>query len=376
MADFKKKKVCILQNGLARGGTDTFVVNLCKGLDKNKFDITVVNPSDKDSSRVRESEILSSGAKIVHTFPLTGIKGKLLHFFKLYKFLKFEKIDIFQTNIDLFNGPNLLIAWLAGVPVRCCHSHNSRQNREFKQGFTFSLRMYQWMMRKMCLWFSTHKCGCSQSAMSFLYPEYNWEKNNYPTIIQNGIDLHHFQELIDFVSKKKELGLTAPKHILTIGHFIKQKNPGFTAKVFAELSQVRSDVDLLWVGEGELKESIVDFFKKRNLLDRVHFLGYRSDINEIMQCSDLFILPSNFEGLGIVAIEAQAAGLSCILSKNVPPEANCGAALYMSLDDTEQWLVSINRILNGETMLTVDPYRLNKFSIEYMSRQMTEVFES
>ena len=121
-------KVCILQNGLARGGTDTFVVNLCKGLDRQKFDITVVNPSTRPGSMVREPDILDTGAKIVHTSDLgKGHLSKFIHFIRLYKLLRTEKYDVFQTNVDLFNGPNLFVAWLAGVPVRCCHSHNTMQ---------------------------------------------------------------------------------------------------------------------------------------------------------------------------------------------------------------------------------------------------------
>ena len=74
-----KVKVCILQNGLARGGTDTFVVNLCKGLDKDKYDLTVVNPCNRPESLIREPEVIAAGAKIIHTHPLSGVKGKLKH---------------------------------------------------------------------------------------------------------------------------------------------------------------------------------------------------------------------------------------------------------------------------------------------------------
>lgn len=82
-------KVCILQNGLARGGTDTFVVNLCKGLNSNKYDITVINPSNKKESLVREPEVLQTGARIIHTSPLNrGLISKIRHLVMLYQILK------------------------------------------------------------------------------------------------------------------------------------------------------------------------------------------------------------------------------------------------------------------------------------------------
>lgn len=148
----KKIKVCILQNGLARGGTDTFVVNLCSSIDKNKFNITVINPNAKTNER--ESDLLNSGVDLVHTSPLSGIYSTLKHFVMLYRVLRAKRFDVFQTNVDLFNGPNLFIAWLAGVPIRCCHSHNSMQQRELVEGRTLAIRLYQNFMRFLCWHFA------------------------------------------------------------------------------------------------------------------------------------------------------------------------------------------------------------------------------
>lgn len=371
------KKLCILQNGLARGGTDTFVVNLCRGLDKSKFDITVVNPSNRAISVVREPDVLATGAKIFHTTPLTSFRGKLKHLIQLYSFLKKEKIDIIQTNIDLFNGPNLMVAWLAGVPLRCCHSHNGKQNKELDNGLTLPLKMYQKCMLWMCKVFSNRQCACSEDAMNFLYPDINWHAHNYPSIIFNGIDIERYSQITDEKQKKQELHLTNKYNILTIGHLIKQKNPLFTARLFVELCKKRNDIDLIWIGDGALKNEVMRILKKGDILDRVHFIGYRKDIDEVMHCADIFILPSNFEGLGIVAIEAQAAGLMCLLSDRVPKEADCGGVDFLPIDSgTEIWVTKINEIFNRKYLKKAQEDRLNKFSIEHMCDQMTKVFGS
>ncbi len=372
-----KKKICILQNGLALGGTDTFIVNLCRGLNKNKYDITVVNPNKNPKFIIREPEVIACGVKIVHTTPPSGIKGSLKHLYQLYKLLKKGHFDVFQTNIDLFNGPNLLVAKLAGVPVRCCHSHNGMQNREIAYGRSFQLIIYQSLMKWMCRKFSNRQCGCSEIAMEFLYPKIDWRKSEYPAIIHNGIDLDHYRKEIDREKKLQSLNLPLDKkYLLNIGHIHEQKNPILLANIFVELAKMRDDVDLIWVGNGRLKGEVVKILENADVLHRVHFLESRTDINEIMHCADIFLFPSIFEGLGIVAIEAQAAGLPCLISDTIPSETQCGAAMYLPIDKgTKIWTDKINDILDNKIILTPDDSILEKFSIPYMTEQMTQVFE-
>lgn len=372
----KKTKVCILQNGLSRGGTDTFVVNLCKGLDKGKYDITVVNPELRPEKREREKDVIDTGAKILQTHPLIGLKGKLIHFVQLFKILRNGKYDVFQTNIDLFNGPNLLVAWLAGVPVRCCHSHNTMQQKSLTNGMTMSIRIYQSIMKWLCWTFSNRRSGCSKDAMNFLFTGKNWHQNQYPIVINNGIDIDIFRKPIDIAAKKKELGLTAKYNMVTVGRIIPQKNPIFIAEAFSELCKLRDDVDFVWVGIGELKEQCEDILKRNGCLNRVHFLGSRTDVNEILPCCDLFFMPSAFEGLGIVIIEAQAAGLNCLVSDVVPQEANCGGVYYMSLSkDFKEWAEVMSQMIEGGIELKISEDKIQEFSVNHMVEQMEKVFK-
>lgn len=371
-----KTKVCILQNGLARGGTDTFVVNLCKSISKEEFEITVVNPSNKPESLVQEPEVLAAGALIKHTHPINGFKGAVKHLWRLYKILKRERFDVFQTNIDLFNGPNLFVAWLAGVPIRCCHSHNTQQQKEVIKGKTVLISLYQGIMRWMCWYFSNRRCGCSEEAMNFLYRNHDWHQNEYPSVIYNGIDLNRFKAKVDIKSLKESLVIQARYHILTVGQIIPQKNPLFLCDVFNCICKKRNDIDLIWVGVGKMEDEVKKRLNSYGILNKTHFLGRRMDVAEIMHCCDVFFLPSVFEGLGIVLIEAQASGLPCVASDIIPKLSDCGAVKYISLDETpEIWADSINSILNGKIVLRVDNNRLQNFSIEHMASQMTQVFK-
>ena len=371
-----KTKVCILQNGLSHGGTDTFVLNLCRALNKDKYDITVVCPETRPEKMERVQELIDTGVTLQPTSPLNNLKSKMIHFVRLYKILRKGRYDVFQTNIDLFNGPQLLVAWFAGIPVRCCHSHNTMQQRSLKHGMTLTIRIYQSLMKWMCWTFSNRRTGCSEDALNFLFAGRNWHQNDYPVVINNGIDIDRFRQSTDVAAKKQELGLTAKYNIITIGRIIPQKNPFFIAEAFSELCKFRIDVDFVWVGIGELKEQCEEILRKNGCLERVHFLGSRLDVNEILACCDLFFLPSAFEGLGIVNIEAQAAGLNCLVSDVVPKETNCGGVKYMSLNnDLKHWAEAMSQMIDGKIRLKVNEDKIQEFSVNHMVEQMEQVFK-
>ncbi|MBQ8741137.1 MAG: glycosyltransferase [Clostridia bacterium] len=370
------KKICILQNDLAFGGTDTFVLNLCQGLICDNYDVTVVLSIDKQKIALRESELTDLGVNIVKTSSLQGgLKSKLKHLVLLYKELKKGKYDVFQTNIDLFNGPQMFIAWLAKIPVRVCHSHNSQQGRELREGRTFSVKLYQGIMRWLCWQFSNRRCGCSKAALDFLFGD-KWKKDPKARVIHNGIDLSEYSKKFDFEEKKRELGLTNTYNISTVGRISFQKNPEFLLEIFYELSKIRGDVDLVWCGKGELESVVKKQINDFKLDNRVHLLGTRNDIPEILCCSDVFLLPSRFEGLGIVLVEAQAAKLPCIMSDVIPKEVDCGLCLSLSLEQSaEHWAKQISNILDGNCNLDIDREKIDEYSIEHMIKEMEEVFE-
>ncbi len=144
-----------------------------------------------------------------------------------------------------------------------------------------------------------------------------------------------------------------------------------------ELFKIRDDCDFVWIGIGDMEEQVFDRINTYGIAERIHMLGARSDVPEILRCVDVFFLPSNFEGLGIVLIEAQAAGLPCVTSTTTPAEANCGSTLYLPLEESAAfWAQKLNDVLNEKIVLTVDPIKLEKYSIDHMVQEMEDLFES
>lgn len=368
----EKTRVCILQNGFRHGGTDTFVINLCTGIDREKFDITIVNPENEEAKNVLQYKIENLGIKVIHTAGFNSLSKKIKHLFQLYRILRKGQFNVFHSNIDLFNGPQLLVAKLAGIPNRICHSHNTAQGK-FLESPTFILKFYQKLMKWLCWNCSTSQIGCSKEALEFLFTKKPWIKQEINPIIHNGIDLNKYYSKIDIKAKKKELGLFKSRNILTVGRIFDQKNPEFIINVFNKYCAKDDNCDLVWVGIGEKLPIIMQMANQFGIQDRVHFLGSRDDVADIMKCCDLFLLPSKFEGLGIVLIEAQASGLNCLASDVVPKLANCGGVGFLSLNDPIN--IWCNRIEDElKYRHHIDRQKLEEFSIERMVNQVEQFY--
>lgn len=369
------KRVCLLNHGLASGGTDSFVLTLAKGLIADGYDVTIAMAVDPDSPpQFRENEAVAMRAKIYKTSDLDGIRKKLRHLRRLYHLLRAEKFDVFHANMDLFNGFNMLVAWLAGVPVRVCHSHNAQSQYEADTGKHFAVNVYRTIMRAFLWIFSNRRCGCSEMAMDYLY-QGKWKNDVNSSVVYNGIDFSRFTyDGFDKAQKKKELGLPQNRLLITVGRFAEQKNPMFTVQVMKELHKLRSELHLIWIGDGQMRSQIESEIEEAGSA-YIYLLGVQKNVNDYLRCADLFLMPSLFEGLGIAAIEAQAANLPCVLSDTFPQQVNLGLCQFLSLSESAAaWASAICDILDGKTILAIDEEKRVQFDQNYMVKWMEKIY--
>ena len=372
------KKVCILNHGLASGGTDSFVLALAKGLIADGYDVTIAMAVDPDSApQFRESEAVAMGAKIYKTSDLDGMKKKLRHCRRLYLFLKDGKFDVFHANMDLFNGLNMPVAWLTGVPVRVCHSHNSSSQYELNTRKHLVVSIYRTIMRRSLWLFSNRRCGCSEMAMDYLFVD-KWKKDGNSTVIINGVDFAKYSSVgFDREQKKKELGLPQGKLLITVGRLADQKNPFFTIDVMEELRKRRPGLKLLWIGDGELRSLIEQKISGTGTAENVLLLGVRKNVNDYLRCADLFLMSSLFEGLPIAPVEAQAANLPCVLSDKITRQVDFGLCRFLSVDDgAAAWGAEICGLLDGKIRLAIDEEKRARFDQSYMVKSIERVYES
>lgn len=359
-------KICLLNHGLASGGTDSFVMTLATGLIEDGHDVTIAMAVDPDSGlQFRQAEAESLGIKIHKLSDLGGI-GAMLHYAKkLYNFLKAEQFDVFHANMDLFNGVNMFVAWLAKVPVRVCHSHNSKSQYEEQSGHHFTVSAYRAIMRKVLWRFSTARCGCSAQAMDYLYCN-KWKVDTHSFIVFNGIDLERF-------APKNDRSNNKDKKIITVGRISEQKNPFFIVRVMHALCTIDPEYSLDWVGSGELKDKIEEEIRRCGMEDKIKLFGVRKDVPELLGQASVFLFPSIFEGLGIALIEAQAAGLSCVVSDRVPHEVDVGKCRFLPIDiSPERWAEEIITLRDDKS--EIDQEKLNRFDAKYMVKQIEKIY--
>lgn len=366
--------ICILNHGLASGGTDSFVLNLARGLIQDEHAVTIALAVDPESGKqFREDEARELGAAVVKLSDLGSIRNVLRYALRLYRFLRASHFDVFHANMDLFNGLNMFAAWLARVPVRVCHSHNSQSQYEEKSKRHTLVSIYRKIMRNMLWMFSTDRCGCSKPAMDYLFLK-RWETDARSHLVYNGIDLNRFL-VVDSANCDVISSVESPKTLITVGRIEHQKNPYFTVSVMKELLIIDPDYKLIWVGTGNMRAEIVQKIQCLQLESAIQLLGTRTDIPELLHQASTFLFPSFFEGLPISLIEAQAAGLTCIVSDTITRDINIGLCEFMSLKlSPKQWaekIIELNTICRK-----VDNKKLQQFSIESMVKRLEKIYES
>lgn len=360
------KKIAYILHGLASGGTEAFVMNVVSRLDKKDYDITFILALDcEGGQQFREAEALELGVHIFRTCDLNGLKKKYLHYKKTVEILKENgPFDVVHANMDLFNGINLRAAKKAGVPIRICHSHNSESQYATSWIKKSIVRFYRAIMRNMIGNNATLKLGCSEIACEYLYGKKYLQQPNCK-VLYNGIDLLKYQNS----GRNKEYliknGIPLAKYnLITVGRFAPQKNPEFIVDILAELKKRQVDFHFTWVGKGSLKNQIMDKVKKENLLEQITVLEERNDVAELLKCQDAFIFPSLFEGFGIVLLEAQAAGVVCLVSDSVIKEIDLGLCKYLSLTKSAcDWANELLNIVQKGNNKSLDVNRMKQFDI-------------
>lgn len=295
------------------------------------IDIANVEPFENESN---VTELASYGT---HVF-FVGHRAKSLFAKAVKQFFVFAhirslvrkgKYDVVHIHSDVSNKLFImgLAARMGGCRKLMFHSHANGvdgNNRTFKKLFHF---VCKWWLR----FIGTHFLTCSELAAQWMYPNINKERI---LMVPNGIDLSRFAHKTDVRSRvRQQLGLTTQMVIGHVGRFAYQKNHTFLLEVFAALCAQRPDVRLLLVGQGDLQEAMRTKAQTIGIEDRVIFYGVTDQPEDLFQAMDLFALPSHFEGLPIVGVEAQAAGLPCLFSSCITRQVKLNPNVdFLSID--------------------------------------------
>ena len=311
--DNRKRRICCFCEKWESGGIESFLHNVIMEMDMSQLEIDIA------ASQICESVFTSDlKEKGVGFYELSGSQRKLGRNHKMFRqLLKERQYDVVHLNI--FQGLSLYYGYLAkkaGVQRIITHSHNSALRRSRTRWLKLALHN---MAKSLLAENATDYWACSRLAAEFMFPRDVVEKYEF---IPNGIDIEKFR-FNDEVRKKvrKDLGIEGKLVIGNVGRLCYQKNQENLIEVFAKLQSERPESVLLLVGEGEMKEELQQQVEKLGIADKVIFYGVTDKVEQLLWAMDIFVFPSRFEGLGIVAVEAQAAGLPVICSDGVPNEA-------------------------------------------------------
>lgn len=308
----EKRRICIFCERWESGGIESFLTNLLTHMELSQSEIDIV-VSELGNS-VFYSRLCELG---IHFIELSGSQRNVLKNNRLFREIMSEKqYDVLYVNaFQALSMRYLKLAKEYGIPVRIAHSHNTALRKSFLRPLKLEIHR---LAGKKYTGYATHRLACSNMAARFMFPD----KTNY-TFIPNGIEVGRFA-YSEQARNQTRLSLGIDDDCLLIGHvgrLCKQKNQMFLLDVLHEAKKIRNDVKLLLVGEGEDKFRLMSKAKSLKLQKDVVFFGTTDKPEALYSAMDVFAFPSLFEGLGIAAVEAQAAGLPIVCSKAVPNEA-------------------------------------------------------
>ena len=311
---------------MGRGGLETMLMNYYRQIDRNRvqFDFLVHRSFTADY----DPEIIKLGGKIYHLprlNPLNPIYLKKLDVF----FEEHPEYQIIHVHQDCMSSVVLKEAERCGVRVRIAHSHSSNQSKDIK----YLIKLFY---RNYISNYATDLFACSADAGKWMF------RGAPFSILNNAIDSREFKfnSEVRHAIREQTCVHDACTVIGHVGRFDAAKNQSFLLDVFSEIVKREPNAKLLLVGDGPLRKQIEKKAAGLGLSDRVIFTGVRSDVAELMQAMDILVFPSKNEGLPVTLVEAQAAGLPCVISDSIPKDAVITKNLVTTLslqDSPEKW---------------------------------------
>lgn len=351
------------------GGVEAVVMNYYRRIDRNKIQFDFI--CDEDSTDIPYEEIESLGGKVILVPPYQHL---IAYQKRMKEVLSEGGYRIVHSHINTLSVFPLKVAKKVGVPVRIAHSHSTSNKKEWKKN------LLKIVLRPFSKVYATDYMCCSEYAGRWLFGNKAYDEGKV-YLLNNAIDLEKFQYNEETRKKKRqELGISDDTLVIGhIGRFVAQKNHTFLIDIFNELHKQNEKAILLLIGQGPLQDKIKDKVNQLGLQNAVLFLGQREDVYELYQAMDVFLLPSLYEGLPVVGIEAQASGLLCFFSDDMTKETKViDSTVFMNIDNKpKEWANNILKAIKIYIIHdTEDEIRRNGFDITKEANKLEEKYNT
>lgn len=356
-------------SNMDRAGIETMLMNYYRHMDRTKVQFDFL--CNKKKSGAYDAEVEKLGGRIYRTPGLNPLKYP--------KYLKYMK-ELFKEHpeyriIEAHNGAlgvyALHAAKVDNIPVRIFHAHGASITKDLK----WPLKIF---CRSRLKYNINQNFTCGVAAAKCYFGNKKVQNNEYE-LIPNAIEVERFVFNSQYRNEIREKYNLQDKHVIGhVGRFMAQKNHIFLINVFEEIAKMDNNAVLVLLGDGELMDTIKDKVQEKKLTDKVLFIGNVGNVNQWYSAFDAFVLPSVWEGLPVVGVEAQAADLPCIFADSVTKEIELTDKVeFLSLDcDTKEWANKIIALFNNKErkdnteIITEKHYNIEKEAVKLQERYL------
>jgi glycosyltransferase involved in cell wall biosynthesis len=319
------KRILHLISGMDRGGIETWLMHILRHRDRERFQMDFLVYATKPCAY--DDELIALGSRLFHG---PHVRQMRAYTDNLREVLRQQgPYDVVHSHFHFHTGYVLKTAHACGVPVRIAHSHTDPKRPGVKAFYKW---FYQAQGRRWIWRHATHGLGISQRATENLFGP-QWPSDPRFRVLLYGFDFGKFQALEDGAVLKSRLGIPPERRVIGhVGRFVPLKNHAFLVRIFESLVASGMDAHLLLVGDGPLTDVIRAQIAGLGLSDRSTLAGSQPETAPYFGAMDLFLFPSEYEGLGIVVLEAQAAGVPVLASAAIPEEVGILPELIQRFD--------------------------------------------
>lgn len=352
-----KRVLMVLTTSFSKSGIGNVVRNYTSALhDFIQFDFFLCRGIDEDNKKYVET----INGKII--LPKSNREkdpiGYVKEFVALTKNNNYDAVHIHGNSCTMFF--DAFASRIAGIKIVIAHSHSTYTDYPILHRF----------LKPFFNLFITTGLACSDEAGRWCFYKYS--------ILNNAIDTKRFEFSPEDRKKlRDQLKINSDDYVLlSVGHLDKGKNQSYLINLVSKLKNIYGyNFKLYLVGQGNLKNALIEQIASNDLCDNVFLIGESSRVEQFYSMSDCFVFPSLYEGLGIVLIEAQASGLHCIASREVPELSNvCGTVKYISLQDEDMWIKEIIDVYNNR--FEIDRVNDSKLCCEAIEKKGYDITSS
>lgn len=357
------KRVLQVMTIMNRGGEETMIMNHYRVIDRSRvqFDFLV----HREERGAYDDEIEALGGRIIRTMPI-----RPWSYFAYFRWLDSFFMDhasdyvAIHSHIQENSGFVFKYAQKYGLTNCIANSHIAFIGWDAKVLFRKFARIY---LEK----YTTQRIACGEEAGKYLFGNKDYE------VFRNAIDVNAYRfNAGTRIKIRKELGVDSKFVLGSVARLTWQKNHAFMLDVMYELVKVNKEVVLLLVGNGDLEKEIREKINRLQLQNHVILLGVKENVNDLLQCFDVFFMPSLFEGLPVSVIEAQAAGLPCVLSSTIDRTVDVtGNVWFEDLNaPIASWIESLVHLENFCRKDTSSKIEMAGYSVEKNISRLYEIY--